>query len=187
MQKTSLSFLLLVLVLFFAFKTLPWKKILGQQGVENAIESRVTKLEDLPLLNEGGLQTTWQDELENQPAVLLSFWATWCAPCIEELPLLIEAEMNLKMMGIKLLPINFDSGIAEESGRAKVSEWLEEHDIKLATYYDSQDRFLEELGVHGLPYNALIAQDGKILWAKHGEVDIEAVVKRWSEIREGAQ
>lgn len=183
MQKNSFSFLLLVLVLFFAFKTLPWSQILGLERASNAVESQVAKLSDLPILLYNGESSSWQEQLGEQPAGLLSFWATWCAPCIEELPLLLEAEKNLEMMGIELLAVNFDSGIANASGRVRVEEWLQSHQIALSTLFDPQDIFLEQLGVHALPYNALVTQSGELLWAKHGEVDIAAVVQRWKEFQ----
>jgi len=46
-------------------------------------------------------------QLEGQP-YLLNFWATWCAPCIAELPELIEVAEEFEAQGLELVTINYD-------------------------------------------------------------------------------
>lgn len=46
-------------------------------------------------------------QLEGQP-YLLNFWATWCAPCVAELPELIEVAEEFEAQGLQLVTINYD-------------------------------------------------------------------------------
>ena len=45
---------------------------------------------------------------EQNNIVLINFWATWCRPCLEEIPILMKLEGELKESGFKLIPISLD-------------------------------------------------------------------------------
>ena len=51
--------------------------------------------------------------------IILNFWATWCAPCKEEMPSLDKLQKNTKLDNIKIFPINIGQ---EEIGRASCRE-----------------------------------------------------------------
>ena len=62
-----------------------------------------------------GRQHTWQDYAED--VVLLHFWASWCAPCREEMPLLQQMQQDLRAQSIRVLAIN----VGEDPRRARES------------------------------------------------------------------
>src|SRR5215471_20064779 len=62
--------------------------------------------------------------------VVLNFWATWCPPCVEEMPSLVEMQQRLKDKGIIVLAVSLD---ADEAAYHK---FLKDHGVNLITVRD---------------------------------------------------
>lgn len=91
--------------------------------------------------------------------VLLNLWATWCAPCREEMPALDRLEAELGSDDFLVLALSLDRG-----GIEKPRDFLEEIEIgNLALYHDKTGRMGTQLGAFGLPTTLLIGRDGKSL------------------------
>lgn len=91
--------------------------------------------------------------------VLLNLWATWCAPCREEMPALDALEAELGSDDFQVLALSLDRG-----GIEKPREFLEEIGIEhLALYHDASGRMGTRIGAFGLPTTLLIGRDGKSL------------------------
>ena len=95
--------------------------------------------------------------------VLLNFWATWCGPCREEMPLL---DATSEKLGKDLHVV----GVAIDDGEA-VREFLKEYPVRYPILVSSEDddlslRFGDTKSV--LPYSVLIGRDGKILAQRAG-------------------
>ncbi|HRD72411.1 MAG TPA: TlpA disulfide reductase family protein [Aquimonas sp.] len=107
-------------------------------------------------------------------AILLNFWATWCPPCIEEMPLLDGAHAP-EGDGLMVIGVALDDGAAVQQFLAKnpVS-----YPILLAgdtAEADLSTRFGNSKSV--LPYSVLIGRDGRVLAQKFGLIrphDLEA-------------
>jgi peroxiredoxin len=93
---------------------------------------------------------------------LLNFWATWCAPCIKEMPYLnqLAAEREMQVLGV-----NFNEG--EEVVRPFVNE----HGISFPILMQPDDITLLVYGVRGLPRTFVIAPDGTIAHTIIGQID----------------
>ena len=107
---------------------------------------------------------TFQDDKNNQinlnefrgNLVLLNFWATWCAPCKEEMPSLDLLSTNKKLNNLKIFPINIGQDNIERS-----SKFFEDLDIKnLKIYFDSPITLAKKFGLRGLPTSILFNKDG---------------------------
>jgi thiol-disulfide isomerase/thioredoxin len=85
--------------------------------------------------------------------VLLNFWATWCSPCVEEMPYLsrLAAERDLVVLGI-----NF------KEDAASVAQFVAEKGIDFPILLEPDDITLLYYGVRGLPRTFLIAPDGAL-------------------------
>jgi thiol-disulfide isomerase/thioredoxin len=97
----------------------------------------------------------------------LSFWATWCEPCLEEIPTLLASPV---FRSVSLTWINMDYGSYLDRLK-EVRQWKNKNHISLNTLFDSQGQLTEILKIEGLPLNVLVSSAGKILWIKMGEME----------------
>lgn len=89
--------------------------------------------------------------------LLLNLWATWCAPCVKEMPSLDRLQSELGGPGFQVLALAEDRG-----GAAVVLPFLEKQRVKaLAPYLDPTGATNSVLGVRGLPTSVLIGRDGR--------------------------
>ena len=95
---------------------------------------------DLPLL-EGGTGNYGTQQLIGQP-VLVNFWASWCPPCLQEHPLLLE----LARSGVKIVGFNYKDDPAD------ARQWLARHGNPYRlVVQDRQGRVGLDWGVYGAP------------------------------------
>ncbi|HXE27300.1 MAG TPA: TlpA disulfide reductase family protein [Stellaceae bacterium] len=95
--------------------------------------------------------------------VLVNLWATWCAPCVEEMPSLdrLQAKLGDKLT---ILAISED-----RQGEKVVSPFLAKIGIQhLAIFLDPKSAATNEFGAQGLPTSYLIARDGTIVGKEEG-------------------
>ena len=92
--------------------------------------------------------------------VLLDFWASWCAPCIHEMPTLKEAYEKYKAKGFEIISVSLDNNKAKWEGGVSRLElpWPQLSDLK-----GFQSVAAQLYGVRGIPAIFLISPDGKIV------------------------
>ena len=89
--------------------------------------------------------------------ILLNFWATWCAPCKEEMPSLDDLQLNSNLSNLKIFPIN----IGQED-RSKSEFFFKELNIQnLEIYIDASITLAKKFALRGVPTTILINKDGK--------------------------
>ena len=93
------------------------------------------------------------ESLRGRP-VLLTFWASWCGPCRQELPELEKLAGELASSGFVLITVNMDQS------PAMGERFLQQHDIDVPTYR-MDPRALTQLGVKALPTNVLLDREGR--------------------------
>ena len=92
-------------------------------------------------------------------AVLLNVWATWCVPCIAEMPELAALHQRHGNDGLVVVGVNVDS--AETSN--KVRAFIAERKIPFAVWLDPEMRIPRTLRVEGLPATFVIDREGRIV------------------------
>lgn len=88
--------------------------------------------------------------------LLINFWATWCPPCLIEMPSLSAAYRKLSDRGFEVLAINLDEN------PKPVQEFVEEQKPSFKIFADPQGRTAEKYLVYGLPYTILVDRQGRI-------------------------
>jgi thiol-disulfide isomerase/thioredoxin len=99
--------------------------------------------------------------------LILNFWATWCAPCKEEMPSLDNLQKNIGLNNLKIFPIN----ISHES-LSKTESFFKELSIKnLDIYFDAQITLAKKFSLRGVPTTILFNKEGKEFARIIGSID----------------
>jgi thiol-disulfide isomerase/thioredoxin len=103
--------------------------------------------------------------------VLLSFWATWCTVCHDELPALQRLEDQYRSGGFKVLLVNY-----RETSSERMRQYLSGLDVNLEAVVDPDGTIASAYGVDvGLPVNVLSDRSGKVARILIGEVPIASI------------
>lgn len=98
-------------------------------------------------------------------AVLVNFWATWCPPCVEELPSMQQLAELLEEEPFALIIINMG-----EEPRV-VASFVDKLDLDLTVLIDTDGTVTRDWGVFAYPSTFLVDPDGKITHVSYGEAD----------------
>ena len=89
--------------------------------------------------------------------IILNFWATWCAPCKEEMPSLDLLQINENLNNLKIFPINVGQDKIE-----KAEKFFYDLEIKnLKIYFDNNTNLPKKLSLRGIPTSILINKNGE--------------------------
>ncbi len=101
--------------------------------------------------------------------VLLNFWATWCAPCREEIPDLSALHAQFQSQGLTVLGVSLD-----ETGIEGVQAFADEFDITYPLAHDARGALAEAVGnVYGLPTTLVIDAKGNVVHRVVGIYPVE--------------
>lgn len=115
-----------------------------------------------PFAAAGGESVTLQ-QFAGQ-VVVLHLWATWCAPCLREMPLLDRLAAD--MQSVRVVPVSVD--IRPEQAVTFLQQQLFQH---LGAYHDPDGQLMRDLGAHALPMSFLMDRQGRIAAVFKGSVD----------------
>ena len=100
-------------------------------------------------------QTISLSDFKGKP-VLLNFWASWCGPCVFEMPFLQEIYDEWSNKGLILLTVN----IGDSSAKAK--EFLQKHNLSLPVLLDTKKAVARRYNITAIPTTFFIDKDGII-------------------------
>jgi len=111
--------------------------------------------------------------------VLVDFWATWCGPCVGELPGLMKAYHNHHAEGFEII------GISLDMDEQKLKSFLQAKEIPWAQYFDGkgwQNKLAAKYGIQSIPAAFLLDRAGKIIGQDlRGEALEEVLAKALAE------
>ena len=99
--------------------------------------------------------------------VVLNFWATWCAPCIREMPSLDRLQTALEDEGLNVVAVSID-----RNGAKVVAPFAEKLGlVRLGLYLDPKSAFARAFGLSGLPATFLIDAEGRLVGGMNGPAE----------------
>jgi len=94
--------------------------------------------------------------------VMINFWATWCGPCRQEMPLLDELYNRYERVGFNLLGVNID----DDSRRAM--QMIEDLGISFPVLFDAQKEVSKLYNVEAMPVTVLVDREGNVRYVHLG-------------------
>jgi thiol-disulfide isomerase/thioredoxin len=99
--------------------------------------------------------------------LILNFWATWCAPCREEMPSLDILQSDIRLNNLKIFPIN----IGQEDSLKSVSFFKELKIENLNIYFDPTINLAKKFSLRGVPTTIFFNKEGKEFARIIGSID----------------
>lgn len=111
-----------------------------------------------------GNKKTWSDY--EGKFLLVNFWATWCAPCVVELPTLQELGEKFKNQNFEVIAISIDMAATPE----KLSKFLDGRMLSNFAGFMDTDRILQKnIPMRGIPTTFLLNPKGELMYVFEGE------------------
>ena len=149
-MKTKVFFL--IIFLFFSTSIFPQtEELKGKSAINFKLES----------IDGGQIELS---KLFGKGPILISFWATWCKPCIEEMSELNKIYEELKDKGFNLLAISTDN----EKTIAKVKPFIKSRGYNFTVLLDKNSEVARKYYAQQIPYSVLLDKDGKIVQSHLG-------------------
>jgi cytochrome c biogenesis protein CcmG/thiol:disulfide interchange protein DsbE len=140
----------------------------ASSGPDTSIDERLAAGErveapvrDLPVLGSGGTGSLAD---HRGKVVVLNVWASWCPPCVSEMPLLQRTHDRIEPRGGIVL------GIDTQDAQENALKFLREKRIDFPSLRDRDREYGRTLGVSGYPETFLIDREGRIAAARRGPV-----------------
>ena len=99
--------------------------------------------------------------------VILNFWATWCAPCREEMPHLDKLQSIDKLENLKIFPINIGKEKIEKAEKFFLELKIKNLDI----YFDDTVKLANSFSLRGIPTSVIINKNGEEFARIMGTID----------------
>lgn len=107
--------------------------------------------------------------------VLVDFWATWCGPCVAEMPNVIAAYHQHKEKGFEVI------GISLDEDKAAVEKFVADNQMPWPQYFDGkgwENELVKHFGIRGIPATFLVGKGGKIIASNLRGAELETAIKK---------
>lgn len=132
---------------------------------DGAIRRKVgEKIPDLTLRTLDG-QSVKLSEIKGK-VILLNFWATWCPPCVLEMPSLQKLSTEYGPKGLAVVGLNLD-----ENPEEVLAPFLKKHSIDFQTFVDPKGEVADRFTISGLPLTIVVDAKQTLLLEQLGDED----------------
>jgi len=155
-----------LLIIFIYLITVNFSYALEKPDLKNLVLIKNPKLYEDVVFLDIKLKNVNLDDFKGK-LIILNFWATWCAPCKEEMPSLDELQSNAKLNNLKIFPINIGQ---EEVSKSEL--FFKELNIKnLDIYIDAPITLAKKFSLRGVPTTIIFNKEGKEFARIIGSID----------------
>jgi peroxiredoxin len=137
--------------------------VLASAGAVAALPTAGATAPDFAAKSDSG-RNVRLSELRGQ-VVMINFWASWCSPCRQELPLLNKIYTQYRSAGFVLLAVNVDDN------RKDADTMLKRLNLRFPTLFDGGKNVAKLYGVDTMPATLVIDRDGRVRYVHRGYYD----------------
>ncbi len=122
-----------------------------------AIVAKEPPKAELTLKDAGGQKVSLRDY--RGKIVVLNFWATWCGPCNDEMPMIVEIEREYRNRGVAFVAASLD----DSKTKSRIPAFLSKYQVEFPVWYGATGDDLARLGLgEAVPATVFIDQEGHI-------------------------
>jgi len=155
-----------LLIIFIYLVTINFSHAFERPDLKNLVLIKNPKLYEDVVFMDVNQKNVNLDDYKGK-LVILNFWATWCAPCKEEMPSLDNLQSNIKLNNLKIFPIN----IGQED-ILKSENFFKKLNIQnLEIYFDAPITLAKKFSLRGVPTTIIFNKDGKEFARIIGSID----------------
>ena len=146
------------------------KRFLRDMNETASISSPISTL-DLSQYKAIGIKRVKKDTIEIQGLkdrpVMINFWASWCAPCMTEMPSIYKLHEKYRSQGFEVVAINLDVDLGK--GVEALARRFGKPPFLIVPGHESE--YVDIFQIEGVPYTLLLDRKGKIRYSSTGERD----------------
>ena len=155
-----------LLIIFIYLITINISHAFEKPGLKNLVLIKNPKIYEDVIFKDINQKNVNLDDFKGK-LIILNFWATWCAPCREEMPSLDDLQSNTRLDNLKIFPINIGQ---EDISKSKI--FFKELNIKnLDIYFDAPITLAKKFSLRGVPTTILFNKKGKEFARIIGSID----------------
>ena len=155
-----------ILIIFIYLITTNFSYALEKPDLKNLVLIKSPKTYEEVIFKDINQKNVNLDDFKGK-LIMLNFWATWCAPCKEEMPSLDALQLNTKLYNLKIFPVNID-----QEDKAKSESFFKELNIQnLEIYFDAPITLAKKFALRGVPTTIIFNKEGKEFARVIGSID----------------
>ncbi|MDB9819570.1 TlpA family protein disulfide reductase [Candidatus Pelagibacter sp.] len=143
---------------------------LEKPNIKNLVLSKNPKIYEEVVFKDSNSYDVNLDDFKGK-LLILNFWATWCAPCREEMPSLDDLQSNSNFDNLKIFPIN----IGQENFSKSDSFFKELGIQNLEIYFDAPITLTKKFSLRGVPTTILFNKKGEEFGRVMGSIDFNNI------------
>ncbi|MFV1883137.1 MAG: TlpA family protein disulfide reductase [Balneola sp.] len=109
-------------------------------------------------------RTTYYKDIKGETFTVIDFWATWCKPCIQSIPKLVEISDEFEDQGVNFVGISVDG----PRNLAKVKPFARSLGVTYPILLDTNSEVMAKLGVRAVPSLIIVNSDDEIVYFHEG-------------------
>jgi cytochrome c biogenesis protein CcmG, thiol:disulfide interchange protein DsbE len=140
----------------------------------------IFKLPSIKLVDMNGKSVNTGELTNNGKPFIISFWATWCKPCIKELTTISEVYQDWQEeTGVKLIAVSIDDSRSNAQVKTLVNGKNWEYEVLL----DVNSEFKRAMNVNAVPHTFIVNSKGDIVWqhtsfSEGSELELISLIKK---------